>query len=184
MSYSNYQSGTDYQNSSDYPTLSSRPPQLDMPSLEHDLYQQFIYTMQRKNFVNMLNTIILCYDLIGLLIGIKTLMDYEQNPDELRSYAIALIVLVGVCLLFQAILLYFNCKPATRNSKYINTMFIWIIMAQFLMWLVIIFANQARENENEGVQFRIGIILYSVTNLIITTMYLFHAIDRGCRNRT
>lgn len=162
---------------------SGRPPQLDIPILENDLYQQFTCTMKRKNLVNMLNTIVLVYDLIMLLISIKTLVDYNQNPDEndsIRPYAIILAVLAGICLLFQAMLLYFNCRPATRISLNINIMFIWIITIQFLSWFVIIYANQVRENDSVGVSFRIGVVVYSITNVITTIIYIFYMIDRGC----
>ena len=104
-----------------------RPPQLDMPILENDLYQQFTCTMKRKNLVNMLNAIVLIYVMVMLLISIKTLLDYNQNPDEnksIRSSAIILAVLAGISLLFQSLLLYFNCRPATRISYNINIMFI------------------------------------------------------------
>lgn len=161
-----------------------RPAQLDMPILENDLYQQFTCTMKRKNLVNMLNTIVLVYVLVMLLISIKTLLDYNQNPEEnksIRPYAIVLVVLAGICLLFQSMLLYLNCRHATRISYNINIMFIWIITIQFLAWLIIIYANQVRDDDT-GISFRIGVVIYSVTNLIVTIVYLFYMIDKKCSN--
>lgn len=159
-------------------------PQLDMPILENDLYQQFTCTMKRKNLVNMLNAIVLIYVMVMLLISIKTLLDYNQNPDEnksIRSPAIILAVLAGICLLFQSMLLYFNCKSATRISYNINIMFIWIIMIQYVAWFIMIYANQVRDDD-VGISFRIGVVIYSITNLIVTIVYLFYMIDKKCGN--